>query len=365
MPTPATAFKACNGFDGIRLFAAIAVILGHSFPLTGTPGIGVLGSSIQTVAVKIFFVISGYLISRSWCGSRSLPVYWRKRALRLFPALVVVCFFSIVILGPAFTDLTVLSYFASHGTRFYAWNLAFYPVYALPGVFIDNTYGSAVNGSLWSLPVEVSMYACVPVLIRKHTGITYILLIAAVFGALITSLHVRADPPVHPIVVWGSSLSEAVEVSYYFLAGSLASVARLERFGNVFVSLSMFFAATFLHLGSVGSEFALAVTLPYVVVSLGTKNWSSLSVLHNRDYSYGLYLYGFPIQQAWISILGPHGSVWNFALSLPVAFALAFFSWRLIERRALAMKHSTVIVGLTRRDVKFEKRLLGNAEEIK
>src|ERR1700752_3329146 len=79
--------KNDKGFDLLRLIGALLVLYGHAFPLAGQPAPGFLGNHIQTVGVKIFFVISGYLITKSWLNDPSLPRFAKKRFLRIFPGL--------------------------------------------------------------------------------------------------------------------------------------------------------------------------------------------------------------------------------------------------------------------------------------
>lgn len=140
-----------NGFDGLRLAAAALVIIGHAYAITGNVAPGLLANGIQTIAVKAFFVISGFLITGSWVADPNVARYMIRRCLRIFPGLALLCLLTMCIAGPAFTSLGVEPYLRSAGTKFYAWNLVLYPVYSLPGVFEHNTYGPAVNGSLWSL----------------------------------------------------------------------------------------------------------------------------------------------------------------------------------------------------------------------
>ena len=221
-----------NNFDAVRLLAAAVVIFGHAHPLTNTPSPALLGNSVQALAVKIFFVISGYLIFTSWTLEPSLPRYLRKRSLRIFPALIAICLVSALLLGPALTTLPLGDYFSSPGTYYYFKNALLSPVYDLPGLFQDNTYPVAVNGSLWSLPVEFAMYLALPAV----CAIGYALrarwfLGAATFALCAASLYfVRLHTPeVHP-VFYGSDLISALDVAPYFMLGAFVAHMKWERF---------------------------------------------------------------------------------------------------------------------------------------
>lgn len=133
-------------------------MFGHLFPLTGGHGPGYLGSPISTLAVKVFFVISGYLISESWVRDPNVVRYLLRRSLRIFPALIILCLVTVILVVPTLTALPVSAYFAQSDTWSYFWNVGLLPNYSLPGVFANNVYPNAVNGSLWTLPVEFLMH---------------------------------------------------------------------------------------------------------------------------------------------------------------------------------------------------------------
>lgn len=329
-----------NGFDALRLIAAAMVIFGHAYPLTANVAPGLLANGVQTVGVKIFFVISGFLITKSWQSDPNLWRFWLKRALRLMPGLICLCLLTVCILGPLVTTLSLTGYLANPGTRFYFWNLLLYPVYALPGVFQGNIYGPAVNGSLWSLPVEIAMYIGVPVIAGRYTlagKIATPLVAAALFIASI--VFVRLHPPTAPVVFWGSSLTSTLDAAFYFYAGATCAVHRLDRFANLPLSLAAFVLAALLVKHYVWGEVALAALLPFTVIAIGTSRIAVLRpLLEGRDYSYGLYLYGFVVQQDVIHLLGPLTPTLNAVLSLPIALFFAVASWHLVEKRALSIK---------------------------
>src|SRR5687768_12929304 len=103
-----------NAFDTIRLLAATAVLVSHSFALTGyveplekTTG----GVTLGTLAVGAFFVISGLLITTS-AARRPPRRFAAQRAARLLPALAV-CVAACIVLGSAMTSLSILDYWTN------------------------------------------------------------------------------------------------------------------------------------------------------------------------------------------------------------------------------------------------------------
>jgi peptidoglycan/LPS O-acetylase OafA/YrhL len=301
---------------------------------------GLLANGVQTVGVKIFFVISGYLITKSWRSDSNPFRFWLKRALRIMPGLICLCLVTVFILGPLVTSLSPTGYLANPGTRFYFWNLLLYPVYGLPGVFQGNIYGPAVNGSLWSLPVEVAMYVGVPVIVGRYTLVGKIATPLVAAGLLLASIvFVRLSLPAAPVVFWGSSLTSTLDAAFYFYAGATFAVHRLERFANLPVCVAAFVLAALLVNQYVWGEVALAAVLPFTVVAIGITRIVPLqTVLEGRDYSYGLYLYGFVVQQEVIHVFGPLTPILNAVISLPIALLCAVASWHLVEKRALSMK---------------------------
>ena len=157
-----------DNFLPLRHLAALGVIYGHSYPLTAHP-LGQIdfverwmpGFYAGILSVYFFFVISGYLVG---AGLLRRPGFWRyvrNRFLRVYPAYLVCLLLTVLLLGPAFTTLPASNYFHARETWQYlltnlspitlAWNL--------PGVFAGNPYPHVVNGSLWSLGLEVRWYA--------------------------------------------------------------------------------------------------------------------------------------------------------------------------------------------------------------
>lgn len=151
-----------NNFDFVRLLAACLVIWGHAYPILGVPGTpSIMGAPIHGFAVKIFFVVSGYLVIISWTQDPSACNFIAKRALRIFPALLVVVSISACVLGPVVTNYSLNDYYNDQLFAEYFRNFLLDIRFALPGVFSTNTYPTAVNGSLWTLPVEAAMYLLV------------------------------------------------------------------------------------------------------------------------------------------------------------------------------------------------------------
>lgn len=155
-----------NNFNLIRIVAALAVLVTHSFALAiGTgdaePFRNTLGMTMGAIAVDVFFITSGFLVTGSLFTRQSAIEFIWARSLRIFPALLVMLVLTVFVLGVYFTSLPVDSYLRNSMTHRYFLSCATLVAgitYNLPGVFEGNPYKSAVNGSLWTMPYEIKMY---------------------------------------------------------------------------------------------------------------------------------------------------------------------------------------------------------------
>ena len=334
--------READNFAVIRLVAAITVVYGHSFPLTGSGNIAVFGNSIEALAVKVFFVVSGYLITESWILDPSILRYFLKRALRIFPALTVVVVVTAVILGPAMTTLPIGEYFDNPSFLHYFSNIYLFPIYNLPGVFAKNIYPIAVNGSLWSLPVEFSMYIIVPILLAFRRGKKYIVSCATLLVS-IASLYILRGAGAKDstdIIIFGTSLHSALDVAPFFLIGAtLRSVTPWVR-PNLQIAALMAVVALLVPPNAFYPELALYVVLPYAVIAFAMAKPARFAFVERiGDLSYGTYLFGFPVQQIVIQLFGTaHHPLRTFALALPPTLLCAYASWHVIERRFMALK---------------------------
>lgn len=331
-----------NNFDCTRLVAAAAVIYGHAHPLAGAPDPAFFGNGVQAFAVKVFFVISGYLIAASWISDPDPGRYLMRRILRIFPALVVICLLTVLILGPVATSLQAGDYLANGATWAYLKNIALYPIYSLPGVFDRNTYPAAVNGSLWSLPVEFAMYLLLPLVALRLKGraLQVSVLASTVLLTAASLWFVRIAPPEILPTYYGTNLRSALDVAPYFMIGACYQVLRERIVLDPAYALFAISLLLFLQPTGAMAEVALLLVGPYAVLAFAVNAAPVLqSAGRYGDISYGLYLYGFPVQQLLYHWSDNRLSAWgNAALALPICAVLAWLSWHGIEKRALKLK---------------------------
>jgi len=321
-----------NNFNLLRFAAACMVIYGHMYSLMGVAEIPNIGSSaIHNIGVSVLFLISGFLIYESWQRDPHILRYAVRRALRLWPALIVLCLLTALVMGPLVTSLPVRAYFADSGTwKYIVNNILLRMEYNLPGVFAENPYSLMVNRSLWTMPVEALMYAALAALLfvlRKPRAQKIGLVCAAAALTAFRLLCIRL----------GWEHSDVFFLAHYFFIGALFSFPHVRRLLNTqaaIVALLLLAArpgATFL------GECAFLLLLPYVVFSFALPKRAVFAGLFTKnDYSYGLYLYAFPVQQLLIPSLLAHGvdPLAGAVLTFTVTLLLAAFSWHLVESHA-------------------------------
>lgn len=324
-----------NNFNLIRMIAALGVLISHAYPIaigfgTGEPLTQFLkGQSLGSVSVAVFFAISGFLIARSFDRSDTLSRFFVARALRLFPALVVALAFTVFFIQWVLADPPG-SLPWSDAAVYFVRNLSLYSLqYELGAVFQANPFGPAINGSLWTLNHEVTCYLGVVALglvgaLRKKALMAFALLAFIALYIPVTLL----EP--HP------RLSALFYLALPFITGTALYVWRdvvplsaVCGLGLAALSVAAWFTPWF--------HEVFAVTLSYWVFLLGYLPGGAVRS-YNRvgDFSYGTYIYAFPVQQYMVYAFGPMTPLENMFLAFPVTLVLAVISWFLIEKPSLA-----------------------------
>ena len=332
-----------NNFDFVRMVAALCVLYSHQYALMGLPEPSVLGAhSLGGFAVLVFFSISGFLVAQSW---RVDPNIWRftaKRLLRVWPGLAVAILLAALVLGPLVSTLPLRAYYAHPLIPEYLLNLRFVVRDALPLQFIGSAIPGAINGALWTIPLELKCYAA--------------LLLLGVVGALRLKWLL-------PLVTLA-----AASTYFYLFPGMDALLARYQLTGttNFLMQFSLFFFAGVslyglgIHLQPARARLAAAVAVvaaglalflgqpllalwlavPTLTLVLGNASSPGVrSAGRFGDLSYGIYIYAFPVQQTFVWLCKDSLSWWPLLIiTTAVTLLLAFLSWHLIENPALQFK---------------------------
>lgn len=180
-----------NNFDILRLLCALLVIVSHSYALLNLHGDEPLQKMTHLIILSDiglcgFFTISGYLILNSLLNSQSILSYLAKRFLRIFPGLLV-CLIVVIAICSLFYDGQIGYWLQKQTYSFLYNNLGLYTIqYEIPDVFANNPFNT-VNGSLWTLAHEFTLYLCIIGLffIRKRRVLLTILTVIALVLCLI------------------------------------------------------------------------------------------------------------------------------------------------------------------------------------
>lgn len=333
-----------NNFTLLRLIAAYAVLVAHSYDLSlghsgGNPInrliVGWWGWGLGTSAVAAFFVMSGFLVGASYLHRQNLFAFIEARGLRIFPGLIVAVIFCALIVGPWATVLPVADYL-SHPQlwSFIGHNITLFggASYRLPGVFADNPWAWGVNGSLWTLPLELYMYCMVAILgvsgiLKSRLAFNMTAILACVFLFALTKRWINIGPlPFRHAPLVMAYLSG---VFFYINRGAipinkwmpgLVILLMVLLHGTELWSLVKIFGYSYL---------VLFLALLPSVRGVDLDRWG--------DISYGVYIYAFPVQQLVIKYISQSPLV-VLAYASVITMILAIASWRWVESPALKLK---------------------------
>lgn len=329
-----------DNFLLLRLLAASLVIYRHGGAMTGGTGFRDFipwlgwGTDSGKVAVDIFFLVSGFMITGSYLRRQHLFGFLWARVLRIFPAYLFCLALCAGILGALFTTVSVRAYFHDPDVLHYVLqNLKMQPsmVWQLPGVFTDNPQRATINGSIWTLPAESRMYLGVAAL--GVLGLLSRRWLASLVLALLFAV-VMINPSRVAVVLPDIYL----HVAAMFALGALCFVQRkLIPVGWPCVLLLAALACLLSSTGAYPFAFGLALAefcfaFAYCIPWHGFDRFG--------DYSYGVYLWGCPVQQTIAHEFPALSPLANSLAAFPLALALGVLSWYLIEKPSLTLKHA-------------------------
>ena len=327
-----------SGFDVLRIALAVAVVLWHSFTTSygSAWAHSVLVSPLRPLIYLIlpaFFSLSGFLVAGSLERS-SLMTFIGLRVIRIVPALVVETVISAFILGALLTTLPLAAYFSHPVMHRYLLNIIGIVHYQLPGVFLHNPIADIVNGQLWTVPWELRCYIALVVLALLRLDRNRHVFLG--LGCVVPIAYVLASN-----IWWDADgidqlSGRALVLSFLCGVALFKFRDRISHNGLLFAaSLLAFAALVYARYG----EALLCIPASYITVYLGTLNGRRPVFLMTGDYSYGIFLYGYAVQQ-FIASLGPALQVWyvNFSLAGLLILIAAAVSWHVVERPALALR---------------------------
>lgn len=335
-----------NNFNLLRMLGALTIMFAHAMFITIGDDINFetypVKYTLGITTLNLFFVLSGMLVTASWMKHSDVITYSVSRIMRILPGLMVVSFVLPFILGPIVTKLSLADYFSDIRVWLY-WPVTslLHPDMTLPGVYEGMPNDAEVNAPLWTLRYEAVLYA----------GVAFI----GLFGWL----NVRS----RFLLFAGFALGVYFSVTYLTNLRSIAAIDHLMHFGYAFLVGSAFHifrdkVPLDLRLGFIGLGIALLIVWQFGLETGEFLLIPSAAILgcwlayvpggviryYNGlgDYSYGLYIWHYPIEQLVCQIYGSITASHLFLVSLPFALLAAILSWHFIERPALVSIKSIV-----------------------
>ncbi len=335
---------AHNSFSVLRVLLALTVLVSHTVFLAtaehlAEPLKALTGYSLGQYAVQGFFILSGILVTQSLVSRGDLADYARARALRIFPALIVCVLLTALVAGPLLSFFGLQGYFLSTGVPNYVFETLSLKTGSamLPGVFALNPVGGAINQSLWTLKYEVACYLVLGSLAalawRLNAKPPVIGIGLAVWAAIILVMR--------PSLLQSGSFPELLAYfSLFFGTGVAAYLLRayVRITWQPLLALAALFVVAW---GTDMAEITSAIFLGYGLLWLATLQFGKLRAFANsNDYSYGVYIYSFPVTQGILQMWPGINMVSLLAATVGITILLAFLSWELIERPALWLARS-------------------------
>lgn len=327
-----------NSFGALKTVLCLMVIVYHAFCIGGygKSPLECYGITLGTIAVDGFFIISGFLVSHSFSRSGGIAVFFKRRLVRILPQYWACLFISAFILAP--TGFLLEHHGSFKGSDAVVWqavryvvsnSLVFIRTQTMPSVFCANPLAGVVNGSLWMLFPLLCCYTLLPLVVRviaKNTvvalsGFAIAVLLYGVGGRMLHVFSGGASGVVWK--AWG-----VYRLWCCFFAGMIYYRVRalIPYHGGLFLLIAGLLVA------SVAGGWFVYVSflfLPYILLMAAAQRFGCVSV----DYSFGLFLYSFPLQQIlFVMVQRRVGLELFVVLSVAASFMVALIHFHFLEK---------------------------------
>lgn len=326
-----------NNLDLFRIIASCLVIVGHSyvlFPKGNQEDVFRLWTTFTysgALAVKLFFFISGLVVTNSLLQKKDIVDFAISRTFRIFPALLLVLVATSLIIAPFLSSFSPAQYFDTPSVYVYIkQNIVLNTNYNLPKVFEKNTYANAVNGSLWTLPYEVGCYLflCAMFLLSiiTHKKIGSIICIAIIIDTLL---------PQKLFLNWLWDNNEIIYLPASFFAGVLLALNK-DKYYISFRHFIGFALLTYLLWHTKYAEILFCFSMFSLTLYVSSLQWF-MKLKPKYDFSYGIYLWGFFVQQNAEYFMPGSNIYLKMILSLIISIVFGALSWFIIEERSIRL----------------------------
>ncbi|WP_052461102.1 acyltransferase family protein [Psychroserpens mesophilus] len=324
--------KQNNNLDLIRVFLAILVIVGHTIPLNGgseswfDPLYLFEFTYSGAFAVKLFFFISGLVVTNSYLKKNDVVYYLISRVFRILPLLFFVLVITVFAFGPILTRLPIANYFSELGNFSYIWkNLLFNTKYYLPGIFNENLTPDVVNGSLWSLKYEIGCYIAVLISFialrqknKYYLNIPILIVIADAFFTEGLFYHYLGDSSEINLTPASFAIGAFLAVNSDFIS---------INYKSVIITAILYYVFRDSHINHI-----LLIICAASITIFISSNKHVLKLKPKYDISYGIYLWGFLIQQTLYQYFGHLNPYLHCLLAIIITLILGFASFVFIEK---------------------------------
>ena len=344
------------GFDTFRVGLSLSVVLVHSCILS----YGIAGSqalleppllSFMLSILPLFFALSGFLVAGSALRLRNTGAFLLFRVLRIVPALLVEVIISTLILGPLLTSLPLREYFSDPDFFSYFANITGRFRFALPGMFEGLPVDRIVNGNLWTLRPEFHCYLLMSLLMLSRVAYSRVMItILWSVASIAIAFYNQATGELAPGGYFGPTL-----LVYSFATGVVAFHWRDRIRLNIILAVISGTCAYVLLRVPQNALFSIPA-LTYLMVWIGAQRLPRIS----GDYSYGVYLFSYPIQQTLVGTFPSLREWWLlFPAAATIALLIAALSWHFVEMPALRLKKPVLSVSYFWK-ARFVRHILGS-----
>lgn len=320
--------KKSNNLNLIKFIAAILVIFSHPFRISRNT-MDPLDSftdgqiSFGGVAVALFLFASGFYVTKGLFKRKKGVLYFKNRFARIYPAFVAVIIATAFIIGPLISKYSFKEYFGRKDTYLYLLYILMIPRYILPGVFEKNPYPGVVNGSLWTIPLEVICYIGLYIVyvckflnkkVLKILNPLLLIGICVIFGFRVTGIY-KYHLYLRPLLIF------FMGIQYYIFRDEI----KLDR-KKALEILVVAFGLFLLHWGDIAAIYCFPYLFSMLMFS---EKQVSEKIASLGNYSYAIYLVAFPIQQIFVSCFGRMDPFTNtlYASICSILFGIGIYHW--------------------------------------
>lgn len=351
-----------NNYNLLRFLAACFIAFYHCFFMAMGPEMTddrfPALYQLSQIVLNFFFIASGFLIAQSFQRRKDIISYSVARFLRLIPGVFVLSLIICFVIGPIVTEIPLKDYFSSLATWTYVpVTTALQPDAILPGVFASNPNPNEIDAALWTLRYEVVCYIGLAILglwgaLKRSPKFTFITALMFISYGLITYATTLRDI---------AAINHLMHFGLSFFIGTIFYVYRAQIPLSFIVSLSLGLIAFGAHWvwGKLAEPIVILASA-YIVFWLAyipagfIRRYNQLG-----DYSYGVYIYHYPIQQVLMYAIGGFSPFVLFFASLPFTIVIAVLSWKLVEKPSLE-KLGPLSEGIKSRLTQREKKMYGS-----